>query len=260
MLLRVSGVVYRAESRCNLAHSSRQGHHLHAPRTRLPQRGAARVDGRPGRVDVVDHARRSRRLPRRDDAAPGISPSSAQGEPALPRQRCHPAQEVVHLDPPGHPERDCQLLRGRPSPSPGPLRVAGNRDEDVGLGPGHDPRDDRGCDRSDPRAPALLPGGDEASSSLVVHDRRPRTREGEPPPGALSAATDRPRPGRPAALAERRHEGDELRCAARAERAARPCARGASLREDEIGQAHDATVGGRCARKRATSCRMRADE
>jgi hypothetical protein len=87
----------------------------------------------------------------------------------------------------------------------------------------------------------LLPSGDEAPGALVVHDRRARSSEGETTAGTLGTASNRPRPGRAAALAQRRCDADEGGEAGRAHGLPESSADSTPLRQhsgDETGREH----------------------
>jgi hypothetical protein len=87
----------------------------------------------------------------------------------------------------------------------------------------------------------LLPGGDEGTRALLVHDRRARSSEGDPTAGALGAASNGPGPGRAAPLTQRRRDPDEGGEAGGAHGLPETSADGTPLREDcgeEAGREH----------------------
>jgi len=105
-------------------------------------------------------------------------------------------------------------------------------------------------------APAFLPGADERSRPVVVHDRRTRADERELPTCTLGAARNRPWPRRPTPLAHGRSEPDERRPASRTKRPAGALADRAPLRQEQVEQAHT----GHARRTRVTSsCRLRVE-
>ena len=85
---------------------------------------------------------------------------------------------------------------------PGALRIARHGYERVDGGRRHDLGEDRGGLAGEPPPSTLLPRPNERACLGVVDDRRARAREREPPPRALGAAPHRPRPRRPAAVAD----------------------------------------------------------
>ena len=91
---------------------------------------------------------------------------------------------------------------------------------------------------------SLLPASDESAHGLVVGDSRPRPGEGQPPAGALAAASDGPGRGGAAALAARAAKSGQRAEAALADLRTRKPARNAALRQQEVEQArsHEPTV------------------
>jgi hypothetical protein len=82
--------------------------------------------------------------------------------------------------------------------------------------------------------------------------------ECEPPPGAFGTAAHGPRPGSPAALADRRDERRQRRTAVAAQRASGTTAQGAPLGQQQIESPHVLTVRPKPLRLRVRSAPKRA--
>ena len=118
-------------------------------------------------------------------------------------------QEGRDRDRPGSGELGREGCRRCMSPPEPAIAIAGHEGDHVDLRPG-DPGDDElgGDDREVP-APSFLPRRDEGTCAAVVDERSSGRGEREPPAAALGTASNRPRAGRPAALAPRRRATDE---------------------------------------------------
>jgi len=81
---------------------------------------------------------------------------------------------------------------------------------------------------------ALLPAGDEQPHRALVGDGSPCSCEGEPPAGALPAASNGPRRRRAATLAERRRKRRQGRVALRAELLSGRVADETALRQEQV--------------------------
>ena len=112
----------------------------------------------------------------------------------------------------------------------------------VGVGRRDDLEDEQCSLVREPSPAALLPLVDELARAFVVHDRRACGGKRQSPPRALGAATDGPRPGCAAPLAERPPEPDERSSALLTERDSGRCTDGAALRQEQL--EHTAIVGG----------------
>jgi len=85
--------------------------------------------------------------------------------------------------------------RGDVAALPRPFRVAWNRHEAVDRRAMNHIRNERGSVMSEPTPPTFLPRTNKRPSTRLVHDRRVRRSEREPPSRALGAATHGPRAG-----------------------------------------------------------------
>src|SRR5581483_9477459 len=161
--------------------------------------------GRAGRVDVVDHGDAARR---RGGRAKGAAQRAAlHGGAVALAVAVQPLEERPARQLPEERELAGEPLR-RVVAALEPARTVGRDEgEDIDRGRRQLLRDESRRLRREPAQAALLPGVDEPPRRVVVDDRGPRAREGDPPPRAFAAAVDGPRDRGAAAAAERRLEG-----------------------------------------------------
>ena len=146
----------------NLTNGPREGDHADAAYSGTAKRGGARVHGRPGRVHVVDDARRPRDLRATQDDAPADVPAPlVERQAALVRERARSAEEVSNGDPPHASELVREAARRDVASAPRSLGIARDRDDALGVRPGNDLGDEAcGLERESPPA-AFLPCPDE---------------------------------------------------------------------------------------------------
>ena len=87
--------------------------------------------------------------------------------------------------------------------------IARDEHDTHGVGPRKRVADDGRRPAGQPAEATLLPGGDDRTQTVVVHQCRPSTREGEPPARTLGTTPYRPGGWRTATLAERQLDAAE---------------------------------------------------
>ncbi|MDX6408842.1 MAG: hypothetical protein QOE13_1913 [Gaiellaceae bacterium] len=152
------------------------------------------------------------------------------GQPSLSRRAPRPRQERAERKIPESCKLGRQPFRGMVSALQSPVRIARHEDNTFGVRTRKGVVDDcRGPPRQAAQA-SFLPRGHDPAQPVVVRDCRPRTRESEPPAGALGTALDRPCSGCPATLAEWRPDATQRRRARLADLGAGNQAHEATLR------------------------------
>ena len=243
----------------NLTDCPRHGDHLDPPCAGAPERRRACVRSRARRVDVVHDADAQRGQPHRYDARADVAAALGEREPALPRQRPRALEEIGA----GCPTWPRAPARGRvagrhPASTPAPGLPERTRASTSGFGT-TSPTSAAACSAS-----LSVPAPSTPARAFVLARRRrwpSGTGELEPAAGALRAPHDGPRPGRAAALADRRPQPDERAPAVGTESPARATTDGAALRQEQL--QHVVIVDDYpprlCEKMRSASARVSAD-
>ena len=195
------------------ANRSGERHDLDLTCTGFPQRRRRSVRRRACRIDVVDERHAGRSGPDRAEGRGDVASPLVARELALPGRPANPDEERLDVAIPGAGQLARKPLRGMMATPQVPVRVRRHERKHVSRRSLDALADDCGRPCREPSEAPLLPCRHNLPHGRVVLDRATSAGEGEPPPRTLRAPPYRPCRRCAAALAPRRDDPAQSRCA-----------------------------------------------